>query len=322
MAQTRKAIASTASKTADWTKSTINNAQIGEKTKAAMANIKEKTGNAKNAVIEKASDVKLKASLRYRSFVDKDEGEGDTGLLSSTSSSSLSSTSGNYSPRALPQPDSSVDIVTTRVFGVPVEVACERSCNYHQFMPDVVYKCLAYLYEKGIKEEGIFRLSGSATTIQQLRSQFDQGHDADFSEIYDPHAISGLLKLYLRELPTSLVPGNVCSGADKFEDLKRKIEELPDIQRCLLAHLMRLLQEISRNDAVTKMTVNNLVIIFVPTLSCSSDIAHLMISHADEVFATELMIPFGPSLVHSDINISEGDSSMEDAEVDSACVEF
>jgi len=312
MAQTKKAIASTASKTAGKTKSAINNAHLKEKTRNAM----EKTVEAKNVVVEKTKDMKQKASVRYHSFKDKDE---------ETTSDDINM----QTPTAVVPPtavDGASNSELTRVFGVPIEIACERSNRYYPYLPDVVFKCFSYLYEKATAEEGIFRLSGSNTTIQQMKSSFNQGCDVDLNECYDPHAISGLLKLYLRELPDSIVPAQVCSGPDKLTDLKRKVEELPPTHRCILANLMRLLQQISRNEAVTKMTVNNLVIIFVPTLACSSDIAHALISHASDMFSCEQIISF--SLLRVSDGSSEGgelesslEISLDDTEIDSAYVE-
>lgn len=37
----------------------------------------------------------------------------------------------------------------TKVFGVTVEEACNRAANYYVYMPDVIFKCFAYLWEKG-----------------------------------------------------------------------------------------------------------------------------------------------------------------------------
>jgi RhoGAP domain len=62
---------------------------------------------------------------------------------------------------------------------------------------------MVILCNSASSEEGLYRLSGSSSTIQNLRYRFDtEGDvnllDADF--YYDVHAISGLFKLFLREL--------------------------------------------------------------------------------------------------------------------------
>lgn len=53
--------------------------------------------------------------------------------------------------------------------------------------------------------EGIFRVSGSARTVEKVRVMFDKTSDADLNEISDVIAIASLLKLFLRELPEGAV---------------------------------------------------------------------------------------------------------------------
>ncbi|ORY42378.1 Rho GTPase activation protein, partial [Rhizoclosmatium globosum] len=75
-------------------------------------------------------------------------------------------------------------------------------------LPAVVYRCIEYLdYHKASKEEGIYRLSGSATAIQQLKLMFNV--DGIHIDMVDVHAVAGLLKLYLRELPNPVLTKNL-----------------------------------------------------------------------------------------------------------------
>ena len=76
-------------------------------------------------------------------------------------------------------------------------------------LPAVVYRCLEYLEAKdAASEEGIFRLSGSSVVIKGLKDRFNTDGDFDFlanEGFYDVHAVASLLKLYLRELPTTVL---------------------------------------------------------------------------------------------------------------------
>ena len=76
-------------------------------------------------------------------------------------------------------------------------------------LPAVVYRCLEYLEAKEASgEEGIFRLSGSNVVIKALRERFNLEGDLDLlatGQYYDVHAVASLLKLYLRELPTTVL---------------------------------------------------------------------------------------------------------------------
>ena len=83
--------------------------------------------------------------------------------------------------------------------------------------------------KKADQEEGIYRLSGSSAVIKSLKDRFNSGTfarpmfaterlnlganlltegDVDLlgsDEYWDPHAIAGLLKTFMRELPASIL---------------------------------------------------------------------------------------------------------------------
>lgn len=97
-----------------------------------------------------------------------------------------------------------------QVFGVTIEQAIEQGIVQPGYMlPAVVYRCIEYLNAHKAKlEEGIYRLSGSTAVIKSLKERFN--HDGDFpllaeEDYYDIHAVAGLLKLFLRELPSSVL---------------------------------------------------------------------------------------------------------------------
>lgn len=97
------------------------------------------------------------------------------------------------------------------VFGMQLSEAAEHCSprGVDVCLPAVVYRCLEYLEAKdAASEEGIFRLSGSSVVIKDLRNRFNIEGDFDFlvdEQYHDVHAVASLLKLYLRELPTSIL---------------------------------------------------------------------------------------------------------------------
>lgn len=100
---------------------------------------------------------------------------------------------------------------TRAAFGATLADAVENCppMDVDVHLPAVVYRCIEYLDAKdAASEEGIFRLSGSNVLIKALRERFNVEGDVDFlaeDHYYDVHAIASLLKLYLRELPTTVL---------------------------------------------------------------------------------------------------------------------
>jgi RalA-binding protein 1 len=129
-------------------------------------------------------------------------------------------------------------------------------------------------------------------------------------DYWDPHAIAGLLKSYLRELPASLLTHELHSrflavmgeylaaflivnstfiadfvdATDRVRELSDLIAQLPvanySLLRALTAHLIRIVQ----NAAVNKMTVRNVGIVFSPTLGIPAGVFSLMLGEFTRVF--------------------------------------
>lgn len=96
------------------------------------------------------------------------------------------------------------------IFGIPLAEAVEytQPIGLNDPIPAVVHRSLEYLRAKNaINEEGIFRLSGSNIVIRALRERFNTEGDVKLldGQYYDIHAVASLLKLYLRELPASIL---------------------------------------------------------------------------------------------------------------------
>lgn len=135
----------------------------------------------------------------------------------------------NFTSRASSDKGSSTAAPARPVFGVPLKEAVAVSrIRPGLELPAIVYRCVEFLEAKvrlcsflqpspwadfltkqnAENEEGIFRLSGSAHVIRQLKERFDAEGDVNLlqsSDCSDPHAIAGLLKQYLRELPPPLL---------------------------------------------------------------------------------------------------------------------
>jgi hypothetical protein len=92
-------------------------------------------------------------------------------------------------------------------FGIALEEVISRE---NATLPLIVAQCVLAINEFGINTEGIYRVSGSATTVARLKHLFDFEPDhIDFRTptgfFGDIHAVAGVLKQYLRELPEPIL---------------------------------------------------------------------------------------------------------------------
>ncbi|CAG8519224.1 Rho GTPase activation protein [Gigaspora rosea] len=162
--------------------------------------------------------------------------------------------------------------VSKIVFDIPLNqaISVARIKEGYELLA-VIYRCIEYLDANDAnKEEGIYRLSGAAMTLKHLKDRFNTEGDVDLlhqGEHYDIHAIAGLLNLYLKELPTSVLTQelhmefvnvvDLLDRRDRINELGHLVSALPlsnyTLLRALTGHLIRIVQ----NSEINKMTVSS-----------------------------------------------------------------
>eukprot|EP00127_Corallochytrium_limacisporum_P003342 Clim_evm31s148 gene=Clim_evmTU31s148 len=175
------------------------------------------------------------------------------------------------------------DLSRARVFGQPLKQHLAASGRRY---PVIVEHCTGAIEANALQEEGIFRLSGSATAIKKIKALFDREgatppnlQSEEFSG--DIHAIAGALKLYFRELPDPCVPFSSYEQfiqAGKVEDhdqqlvaLSQCVDGMPLEHRDTLAVMCTFLQRVVAHSEQNKMQASNMGIVFGPTLLRSPD---------------------------------------------------
>ncbi|KAM3508579.1 hypothetical protein MY10362_001095 [Beauveria mimosiformis] len=168
-------------------------------------------------------------------------------------------------------------------------------------LPSVIYRCIQYLEaHNALNEEGIFRLSGSNTVIKQIRERFN--HESDINLItdenyYDIHAVASLLKLYLRELPSTILTRDlhldflntteITDRDEKIAVMANLVQRLPEANLTLLKYLISFLIRIINNSAVNKMTVRNVGIVFSPTLNIPAPVFATFLQNFEGIFGID-----------------------------------
>lgn len=183
-------------------------------------------------------------------------------------------------------------------------------------LPAVVYRCLEYLKAHNAwSEEGIFRLSGSSVVIKGLRDRFNNEGDFDFladNNFYDVHAVASLLKLYLRELPSSVLTRelhldflhvlDLDEKSKKIAAFKLLVQKLPQANWTLIRALSEFLIGIVNNSNVNKMSVRNVCIVFSPTLNIPAPVFSTFLTDFNSIFAVEYELASPPAF---EISVTE-----------------
>ncbi|CAH6722399.1 GTPase-activating protein Bem3p [[Candida] jaroonii] len=203
------------------------------------------------------------------------------------------------------------DTSTKSIFGRELSKVYEIS--HHEFLgkqiPSIIYRCVEFLLRTGaIFEEGIFRLSGSASMIRQLKDSYNKNFDIDLFACElkpDIHTVAGLFKTYLRELPQPIITeklmnelrhiimnrgGNSNNSATALI-LKEYIKRLDKIHYDTTFIIIKFLKEIINNCNVNKMNLRNVCIVFVPTLNISLDILSLLLIDFHCIFENQDPVP-------------------------------
>ncbi|KYO40772.1 rho GTPase-activating protein SYDE1 [Alligator mississippiensis] len=174
-----------------------------------------------------------------------------------------------------------------RVFGVELRQLVERE-NAVLKVPLLIQKCVARIERCGLKVVGLYRLCGSAAVKKELRDAFERDSAAvTLSEqLYpDINVITGILKDYLRELPTPLITPTLYhvvleamarrpprAGLSEREAMETValLDCLPDIEKATLTMLLDHLSLVASFHDFNRMHAQNLAVCFGPVLLSQS----------------------------------------------------
>jgi len=171
-------------------------------------------------------------------------------------------------------------------------------------VPLVAFLCVQYL-RTVFNLEGLFRVSGTWGEINTLKASFEKGIIPNLSTCENPHSISGLLDLFLRELPEPLLTNKLyeefLSVGDipeeqKVPAMKMVIKKLPEENTQFLKYMLRFFKDLIEHSAQNKMDSRNLSIVFSPILlggelsqlfltrwKIQASIIELLINSSDEI---------------------------------------
>lgn len=158
--------------------------------------------------------------------------------------------------------------------------------------------------EAYLKEEGIFRISGSKATVDELVKQLTESSTGDLQEklsSMDPppsvHDLTGALKEIFGQMTLFSGPELKkkflqlgISEESRIAQLKELVGQLPDEEQKALKDMIELLAKVSEFKDENQMTVSNLAVVFGPRLVSIQDPMEMMSSFKQINEATESLI--------------------------------
>ena len=157
-----------------------------------------------------------------------------------------------------------------QAFGVTLS---EVMWNQRKFSKDfpiplILYRLIQILIDDDcFNYLGIFRLSGNLKEVELSAERINKG-DEDVLKNRKIDDIASLLKLWLRDLVDPLIPYHKLDELLNCPESQYIIfvNSLPKVNRLTLAYLIGFLQELVKHESETKMSDNNLAIVFGPNI--------------------------------------------------------
>ncbi|XP_048363128.1 ralA-binding protein 1 isoform X2 [Sphaerodactylus townsendi] len=187
------------------------------------------------------------------------------------------------------------------VFGIPLADAAERTLLYDGIrLPAVFRECIDYVEKYGMKCEGIYRVSGIKSKVDELKAAYDREESPNLEE-YEPNTVASLLKQYLRELPENLLTKELMprfedacgksAEVEKVQECQRLLKDLPEYNRLLISWLVVHMDHVIAKELETKMNIQNISIVLSPTVQISNRVLYVFFTHVQEFFGNVTLKP-------------------------------
>ena len=152
------------------------------------------------------------------------------------------------------------------------------TCGTGDNPPRVVSQAIWALGQKGVKTEGLYRISSRQAAVAEMVRRVEKDYaNFEITPYDEPHSIAGLLKLYLRQLPEPLFRCSLSERvqhtdtrqkqfAESFPLLKSKLRKLPTLTFSTLRLVIEHLALVAHFEPFNKMNATSLAIVFQPVI--------------------------------------------------------
>jgi len=192
----------------------------------------------------------------------------------------------SVSPLTLPS-------VKTKVFGVDLKKIMAREDHVGETVPKFISSAINIL-KNYATVEGIFRISGSANEMHEMKIEIDGGNPLVLNPSDNVHNFCGLLKLYLRELPEPLLTYELCNdflaAPTNPQATKAVVSRLPKENYQVLHALVEFLAVVASYSEQNKMVPSNLGIVIGPNiLRSKTDADAIMITAVSQAVVATMI---------------------------------
>lgn len=176
-------------------------------------------------------------------------------------------------------------------------------------VPPIVNYCIEFL-DRHLDEVGLYRVNGSVTKIEILRSRFEE-KNYYIPDDTDPSIVASTLKAFIREIPDKLLDGVadefndyisqiseaelnfsdsitlqdehfLTTNVELMADMKFLISRLPVENWDLLYVLLKHLSKVASNYQIGKMGLTNLLLVWSLNLNITGSLfAFLVLNHEE-----------------------------------------
>lgn len=162
-------------------------------------------------------------------------------------------------------------------FGMDITQVCKKEKTD---VPLLIQLCVNEVERRGMREVGIYRMSGTSTDIQRLKKAFET--NPYVAELLlrdiDINSVTGFLKTYLREMPEGLfinklylkfVAAFYIPQSESLERTRKMLElfhEIPITNQHTIIYFVEHLVKVNKYEVYNKMSLTNLATVLGPNI--------------------------------------------------------
>uniref|UniRef100_A0A0X3NMI0 Rho GTPase-activating protein 27 n=1 Tax=Schistocephalus solidus TaxID=70667 RepID=A0A0X3NMI0_SCHSO len=158
-------------------------------------------------------------------------------------------------------------------------VLCELCAREQTKVPTFVTRVIGAIEARGLNVPGLYRKSGNAATIQNLRNQVNHYDYSLNSDEWGVFELSDSLKLFLRELKEPLFcysiygclmafykTHNKATDAEKLTNMWRILDSMPECHFMTAKAIFLHMHKVASHSAENQMSSENLALVLAPNI--------------------------------------------------------